>query len=166
MTALYEMPAKLREILSRADEDTGELPESACAELDALTLAIPAKIEHTGLFIRELLSEADGIAEEADRLAAMVRTRKNRAERLKAYLRDCMIAPGMPRVVEGKLCKVRVQKNNDSVYIEDPKAIPWTYLYPPAAPDINKAAILTVLKTGDKVPGARLADETFHVRIK
>jgi cell division protein ZapA (FtsZ GTPase activity inhibitor) len=163
MPALYQIADEVRRLMDGLDCETGELTEQDAAQLTAMEMAFEKKAEHVALYVREIESEADGIEEEAKRLAAMVRTRRNRSASLKGYLLSCMKALGQLKI-KGALCTVAVQNSPQCVNVTDAKIIPASY-WQPADPILNKSVLLADMKAGQVVPGAEIA-QGQHLRIR
>lgn len=163
MPKLYEIADSIRKLMDACDCETGELTEQDNAALTAIDMAFEKKAEQVALYVREIESEADGIDEEAKRLSAMVRTRRNRSASLKSYLKSCMEALSQLKI-KGALCTVAIQNNPPAVNVTDAKTIPAQY-WTPADPILNKSVLLADLKAGQAVPGAEISVGT-HLRIR
>lgn len=153
---LYELVEQIR-ILSEqewADPDTGEiLDEEIANALNALTLERDIKVENIGLWIKDLLAEAEAIKEEKRKLEIRQKQKERTAESLKRYL-DYVLAGqkfSSPRVA----ISFRNVANGKTV-IDDPTMIPMAFqkvVTEPIKSEISKA-----IKAGMNVPGAHLED--------
>lgn len=153
---LYELVEQIR-ILSEqewADPDTGEiLDEEIANALNALTLERDIKVENIGLWIKDLLAEAEAIKEEKRKLEIRQRQKERTAESLKRYL-DYVLAGqkfSSPRVA----ISFRNVAQGKTV-IDDPTLIPMAFqkvVTEPIKSEISKA-----IKAGLAVPGAHLED--------
>ena len=81
MATLYEIS---NEILNCVDMETGEVIDEG--KLSQLQMAFDDKVEGIALWIKDLLSDADAIKAEKDKLADRQRVCENKAKRLKDYL--------------------------------------------------------------------------------
>lgn len=153
---LYELVEQIR-ILSEqewADPDTGEiLDEEIANALNALTLERDIKVENIGLWIKDLLAEAEAIKEEKRKLEIRQRQKERTAESLKRYL-DFVLAGqkfSSPRVA----ISFRNVAQGKTV-IDDPTQIPIGYQKIMTEP--IKSLIAKAIKSGVAVPGAHLED--------
>lgn len=156
---LYEVD---NAILGCVDIETGEIINLDM--LNALEMERAAKIENIALWIKNLLSDAEQIKAEKDKLAEREKLAKNKAESLKKYLSDYMNG--------GKFSTPRVVisfKKSESVEVSDIEKIMklddadnyLKYLYPVP----NKAAIKQAIKGGVQIPGCSLVEKN-NIQIK
>lgn len=111
----------------------------------------------------ELLAEAAAIKTEVDRLQARLRARQNRAESLREYLYQNMVAAKLTAVSDARF-SLRIQPTNPSVDISDIDAVPDEFCRIERVAD--KEAILKLLKAGEKVNGAALVTGKSHLVIR
>lgn len=156
---LYEVD---NAILGCVDTETGEIINEEA--LNALKMQRDTKIENIALWIKNLLSDAEQIKAEKDKLAEREKLAKNKAESLKKYLSDYMDG--------GKFSTPRVVisfRKSESVEISDIEEIMkldnadnyLKYSYPMP----NKAAIKQAIKGGAKIPGCNLVEKN-NIQIK
>ena len=81
MATLYEIN---QEILNCVDMETGEIIDMD--KLGELQLAFDVKVENIALWIKNLLSDAEAIKAEKNRLAERQKSCENKAKSLKEYL--------------------------------------------------------------------------------
>ncbi len=94
---LYQLSA---EFAALADELTAdEVPAPIEDRIDALNLAIEAKVGGCVQVWRSMEAEAEAYRGEARRLAAMAQAREKAAERLKSYVSRSLDTAGIARVV-------------------------------------------------------------------
>lgn len=162
---LYEIAAGIRATLDRADLETGELSPDAFADLDVLALNLDAKIDGLCGLLRELQADADAARVESKRLAELARVRENHADRLKAYLLDCLRAAGLARH-ETPTFKIWQQANPPSYVcvVTDPRELPPELQRVTVAPDL--AAAREQHKTTGVVPTGFEVKSGSHLRIK
>lgn len=162
---LYELPAAIREIETRIIEAEGELTPEDEQALDALEGEFNHKAEWIALLAQEARAEAAGSEQQAKRLAARVRSAKNREGRLKSYLHDCMTARGVSKV-EGEQIKISVVKNSQPTitWTGDPESIPEGYKRVTIAPDLAHAR--EQMKAGEMLPDGFTVERGSHVRCR
>lgn len=153
-------------ILDCVDEETGEIITDFSA-VEALQMEREAKIENLVLYVKNLTTEAAGIREEEKALAERRKAKEAKAERLKNYLASVLDGAAF----ETSKCRCSFRKSQ-AVNITDNAALLW-YLqsmsldkcYKHKEPDIVKAELAKLLKTGAVVPGATL-EERNNMTIK
>ena len=146
---LYELTEKMRGFELNIDDETGEILNAD--ELDRLEMERNEKIENVCLYIKNLKSEADAIANEA----SVLRARKNRAERkiewLRGYVQDNLHGEkfSTPKV-DITYCKSQV------VVCDDPEKLDARFQR--VKIEADKSEIKKALKGGESVAGAHLED--------
>ena len=154
MATLYEIN---EEILSCVDMETGEIIDPD--KLTQLQMEFDDKVEGIALWIKNLLSDAEAIKNEKDKLAERQKVCENKAKSLKKYLSECLMGQKF------KTPKVSISfRKSDSVDVFDIGKIPKEYLKY-KDPDPDKTAIKTALKSGKDVPGAKIV-ENQNIQIK
>ena len=144
------------------DEETGEIlfdPDN----LDELEVERNAKLEAVALFVKSLEAEAAAMREEERKLAERRGRNERKAERLRRYLSDSMLALG-----DTKLETARVAlsfRKSESVVIEDQAALPVEFLKVKMTETPDKTAIKKAIKSGATVEGAALV-ENKNLQIK
>src|SRR5690349_13726450 len=94
---LYDLAAEFSALSDTLTAD--EVPPDVEAGIDALNLAIEAKVGGCVAVWQTLLAEAEAYRGESRRLAAMAQARERGAERLKAYVSRSLDLAGIARVV-------------------------------------------------------------------
>ncbi len=174
---LYEATDALdvvREWLYEHDDEIrameGALPDELAALLHEAEGDFKTKVERVGLFIRELIANANAVKAEEERLSLRRKHYEKSAEGLKGYLLMEMQRAEIPKV-EGKLVTVRVQKSPPSVQssltpdelrsIEDT----WVQIVPESR-RLNSAAVIAHWKATEESPidGVTVSQKA-HVRI-
>ena len=159
---IYDIDARIAEILSRTDPETGEIPEEAVAELETLAEDRDKKIENAACMVINLTAEAKAIREQEITLAQRRKSLENRAERIKGYVEYA--TGGEP--FSSSRVQVKFTKSQ-AVEIYDEKAV---FTFAPRSClrckyELDKAAIRAALKAGGEVPGAALV-EHLNLQIK
>ena len=147
---LYEIDAKIREILEKSiDEETGEILDMG-DELDALQMSREEKIENTALYIKHLEALAASIKAEEDALAARRKARENRAERLRDYL---LYALGGEK---WESAKVSISYRGSSAVVVNEEKLPEEYFKTTTKTETkpDKKLLKKALDAGETIPGA------------
>ena len=160
---IYEIDARIQEILMRTDEETGELPEDAVAELITLGETREMKVENAACLIVNLTAEAKAIREQEVTLAQRRHSLENRAERIKRYIEFATDGePFTSSRVTVKYTKSQAVEVTDKAAFfafADEKFIRRK------DPEANNDAIKKAIKAGEYVPGAELV-EHVNMQIK
>lgn len=159
---LYELVNAYEQIADVLIENGGELSPDLSAQLDAIEGAFEAKVERVALYVRNLLATASAADGEAERLAALARSRRRAAEGLKGYLMAQLDRVEKPKV-ETPLVVVRIQKNSrPSIQWPATDPIPETYQRVTVSLDGQKA--YTDWKAGT-LPEGFVVEQGRHLRI-
>lgn len=154
---LYELNHELLNFDLEIDEETGEILNAA--DLDKLEMERDTKIENIGLWIKNLLSDAEELKREKDNLAKREQQAKKKAERLKEYLADNLMGEKF------KTARLDISwRRSESVAVYDEPLIPDEYKIP-QDPKIDKAGIKKALKEGIKIDGVDLITKS-NIQIK
>lgn len=94
---LYDLSSSFAALADTMTSD--EVPPDVEAGIDALQLAVEAKVGGCVKVWQQLAAEEEAYRAESQRLAKMAAARKNAVERLKAYVSRSLDAAGIPRVV-------------------------------------------------------------------
>lgn len=154
---LYEINDSM---LALVNED-GEIEDFE--KFEQLQMEREAKIENTGLWIKNELAEADAIKNECDALMKRRNAALHRAERLKEHL---------ARAIEGEKYKsprLTISWRPSEAVEISPACVEWCMEHGEflreKPPEIDKAAIKNALKHGGAVPGASLVKRQ-NIQIK
>lgn len=147
--------AVLLDALEHETAETGELPQEFEVALAALEGAIDRKVEGCARVISALAAEATALHDEEERLAARGRTRMRAIERLRDYVRGCLVRAGIPRV-KTATHTVYTTRPKPRAEVLNPAELPREFVRVTVEP--NKRAILEALVEGLEVPGARLVE--------
>lgn len=151
---LYEIN---NSILECVDEETGEIIDME--RLEQLQLERDEKIESIGCWIKNLLSDAEQLKAEADKLTARKRVAENKANSLKIYLQEFLAGEKF------KSPKLAISyRKSESVDVPDWRGVPEDYLkYKDPEPD--KTLIKKALKDGQEIAGCALVEKQ-NMQIK
>lgn len=158
MSKLYE--------LATAYQDLSELdPDAFSIAIEAIEEQAEVKVETLIKVMRELEAEAKMFDDEAERLKTAGSVHKNKAERIKTYIKQVMEVMHKDKF-KGVLFTVSLHDSPPACAIEDKQLIPEEYLKTTLVIDIDKKGIIeNWKKTGAQVPGA-VVGQSKHIRIK
>ena len=174
MANLYDIHGGILEILENGfdmdcvDQETGEVDFSKAEEkLKALQMNETEKIENTGLFVKNLMSDIEAMKVEEKSLSARRKSKENKLQYVKEYLSDFLLATNKQKF-ETPRCALSFRKS-ESLEITDEEALKKyeginEYLKF-KEPEIDKAAIKKAFKGGSEIPGVRMA-ENLNLQIK
>ena len=162
--------ARMIEEIINSPDLTEEAKDAAIntelALLGTLGESLDAKMENGAKYIRSLEREQEIIKAEMTALAARAASRARAAQAFRGYMLMCLKTCSTGKV-KTPLVTAWIGKRA-KVVIEDPAALPqpedapqYWHIYPPPPPAPDLKVIGDVLKLGDKVPGAVLAETEF-----
>lgn len=151
---LFDAAQQVRDSLGKIDPDTGELVETYAESRDlfeqkAVACVAYAKDEAANIEAAEAMLK---------QMQAKVRTRKERLERFKVYMAECMKASGITEVKhETGLFSAKLYLDRDeSIVIEDGAVFPPELCTDPRPPEPSKTKIKAAIKAGEPVAGANI----------
>lgn len=148
MATLYEID---EEILNCVDMETGEIID--VERLGQLQLAHNDKVEGIALWIKNLLSDANAIKEEEDKLAQRRKVNENKAKNLKEYLSKFLNGQKF------KTPKVSISyRKSESVEVSDISKLDDDYLKF-AEPTVDKTKVKKALEAGVMLQGVELLEK-------
>ena len=160
---LYEIDKALLELMENGyneeciDAETGEFYEDKFNELMAKYEAErKVKLENIGLYVKDLLAEADALKAEEKKLAERRKARENKAENLKKYAMWSMINAG-DEVLDTTRVYMKVKPSSE--VIADVEKLPEEYIREKITREADKMAIKAAWKVGLTVEGAEKSDE-------
>ena len=141
MATLYEID---EEILNCVDQETGEIigPE----KLAQLQMDFDKKVEGIALWIKNLLSDAEAIKAEKNKLADRQRSCENKARNLKEYL-------------SGYLCGEKFKTPRVSISKLDEEYLKFV------DPEVDKTKVKKALKDGIELSGVVLVQNN-NIQIR
>ena len=147
MSALYEIQ---EDILSCIDLKTGEIID--VERLHGLQMERRQKIRNIACWIKNLLADARAYEEEEKTFASRKMAAKNKADRLKQYLSDCLHG----EKIQDKEFSIGWRKSQ-RIHIDEGAVIPAAYLIP--VPDkVDKQGLKDALRQGVLLPGITLIE--------
>ena len=150
------------------DHDQPEI-QDAHSRLEALLpywVGQPNTIDGLAYKLDRLKTEIEYCKDRIQELREAAATKEIAANTIKAFLDSYMETHNLD-ALQGRVSKIRRQPNPESVDIYDGDAVPPEYLVhpPPPPPRIDKAKLLHILKSGTEIPGAKIAEPSFHIRV-
>lgn len=151
---LYEIPTAMRLALEdlEVDDQTGEV--LGVDALEAVEAEATAKIEATGLFIRELEADAEAAKLEAERLARRAKSTAAKIDRLKSYMSPALHALG-GKVKTGRIT-ISFRKSEAVVVTCPVERLPDVYQVVKTTVAPDKKALKEALKAGEVLDGVVL----------
>ena len=116
---LYKLTQNYQNVLEIAEQLDAEALKDT---LDSIDEAINDKVENTAYVIKQLDANVAAIDTEIKRLQAMKSAQSNNAKNLKLYIQESMEKVGLDNV-KGKLIKVAIQNNPQSVRVDNEEAL-------------------------------------------
>ena len=156
LPALYEIASEYRETLAKLDDL--DLPAEVVADtLESISGDLTTKCQNVGFVIRNIESLAVQIKEAESAMAARRKALEARAEHVREYLLNNMLACEMTKI-ESPYFTLSVRTNPPKVVIDDPEAVPEAYWRqtPIPSPEIDKKAIAAEFKAGGSVEGSHI----------
>ena len=134
-----------------------------CRQLEELSGSFDEKAGKVAAYIKNLKSDCEQLKKEETALRNRRKVKESALENMTAYLLDAMSAAGEKKI-ETPQAVISIRNNPESVEIADEEAVvKWAqvtnrdYVLKYRQPDISKTELKTLLKSGEKVPGAALA---------
>lgn len=152
--SLFDAAQQVRDAISQIDADTGEVCETYSDSRELFQNKAVACVAYAKEEALNIEAAESAIKQMADK----VKSRKERLERFKRYMADCMKATGIHEVKhEFGLFGAKLQIDRDeSVELEADAAFPASLCNEPKPPTPNKAAIKAAIKAGEPVAGASI----------
>jgi hypothetical protein len=158
--ALYTIAAEHRamvEALINSQDDAQAIADT----IDAESYTLEVKAQQVAYAPRILEAEADAIEAAAKEMLARAKSKRNRADAIREYLKTCLEVAGVSKI-ECPHFAITIQKNPPSVDVFEPSLVPAEFMRQaaPPPPTIDKTAIKEAIKAGREVPGAMLQQAT------
>lgn len=157
---LFELTQSYQQVLEIAEQLDAETLKDT---LDSINDAVEQKVENTAFVVKQLEANISVIDDEIKRLQAMKGTQTNNIKSLKLYLQESMEKVGLDKV-QGKLIKIAIQNNPQSVEVLNENVIPKNY-FVEQKPKLDKKALLADLKGGVQVEGVEIK-QSRSLRIR
>jgi len=126
--SLFQICAELQAIKAKLETSEGELEDGDFEALQKWEAAIEVKAENVCFFLEKLKSSADYFDAIEKQAYARKKAMQNTFDRMKKYLKNCMIAAGVEKIKkEDGLFSARIQTGKTSVQIDDQNLLPFEY---------------------------------------
>lgn len=159
MATLYELRGDYARIQQMIEDGAEGLEDT----LESIDGALADKLESYAMLIRNIESDVEGLKAEEKRLADRRKTMENGIKRMKTAMQDAMLSTGQQKI-QGEKFTFTIQKNPPALKVVDESLIPKEF-FVPAAPTIDKKAIMEQLKNGTKIAGAEITQgESMRIR--
>lgn len=160
MSTLYEINKDLYQLLENdmvVDEETGEILFEE-SDIDNLLLSRDQKLENTGCYIKNLLSDIDQLKAEEKSLKERRQIKEKKVERLKSYLANSMLLFG-DKKFETPRVALSFRKSKQ-VEIEEGANIPQEYITIKVEENPNKTKLKdAILKQGIVIDGVQVVEK-------
>lgn len=160
MSALYEIDKNLYQLLENdmvVDEETGEILFEE-SDIDNLLLTRDEKLENTGCYIKNLLSDIEQLKTEEKNLKARRQTKEKKVERLKSYLSNSMLLFGDKKFESPRV--VLSFRKSKQVEIDIEAKIPQDYMTIKVEESPNKTKLKdAILKQGLSFDGVKVVEK-------
>ena len=113
---LYEITTEFQQLVQMLDAADGEVDDAFDARLRQLEGELSAKVEGCLTVARAFELEAEALDVEIERLEARRKVRTNKVERLREYVRTCLMSAGIPSV-STKHFTARIQAGQQKVVV-------------------------------------------------
>lgn len=151
---LYALSDSMIDLLDQVDPETGELPE----EFGSVRALVEDKAAAVAAYIANTDQHVAGMKAALKSAQARVGQAEKRADRLRAYLADCMARTGIKTIEAADgLLRVRLYPGRDeSVEVYDAALLPAELIRRKVSEEPDKTAIKKAIKEGRDVQGARI----------
>lgn len=151
---LFDAAQQVRDDISQIDPDTGELTDGYSDSRELFQTKAIACVA----YVKDETVTIEAAEAAIKQMADKVKARKERLERFKRYMADCMKATGIHEVKhELGLFGAKLQIDRDeSVELEADAVFPASLCNEPKPPTPNKTAIKAAIKAGEAVAGASI----------
>lgn len=164
---LHEVGSALHAIAEELLANGGEITPEIGAALESLEGTFTEKIERLLLCAQELRLSGNATQAEMERLAQLARPKHAAADRITGYVKSCMEAAGVTKVVTDRIV-AKVVKNSRP-------AIAWTKPTE-ELPELFRRVVTTVsmdgnkayeaLKSGESLPDGFVVEHATHLRVR
>lgn len=153
MASLYDIDKAIEEFFdSHIDPETGEI--YGYEELEELQMERKQKVEGIGLYLKNIIAEAEMVKREKDALAKRQKTLERKVDSLKSYLAYALGGEkfSTPRLVVS-------YRRSESVSIADEMKVPDEYCHFSVERKPDKAMLKDALKKGKEIEGVSIVEK-------
>lgn len=152
--SLFDAAQQVRDAISQIDAETGEMSDSYSDSRELFQTKAMACVAYA----KDEAATIDAAEGMIKQMADKVKARKERLERFKRYMADCMKATGIHEVKhEFGLFGAKLHIDRDeSVELDADAEFPESLCNEPKPPTPNKTAIKAAINAGEAVAGAHI----------
>lgn len=158
---LYEINAKIAQLLATVEAAGGELTNDMQMMLNDLEVAQSEKIASIVGIIKQEEERRAAIKREKERLSALDTHSEKKIDWLESYLTSCI---GAGNNYDGQTFKIGWRKSTETV-VDDEALLPKLYIKEVVTYKPDKELIKADLKNGATIEGARLLEKQ-NIQIK
>ena len=170
---LYELTAQMRQIEETLDNNGGEMTPELEELWNETGESLTRKVDNYNDLINHLDDYSDNLAREIKRLQTLKRTADNSSSRLKAHIKDIMIANGIGKL-EGDRCKMSLSQTTATEVDEEIVLQPYIsrldrLMLPPwisAELKVSKSILKDTYKDKDVTPAGVKFVKNAQLRIR
>ena len=159
MKPLYEISKEYLSLQQLDDSD-----EFVVDTLEALKGTLEVKATNVAKYIGNLYASATAIDNAMKQMTERKKALENKADRIKKYLHDNMVASGIHRI-EAPEFVIKIVNNPPKLITGDEDLIPAKFKKKVITTTIDKSAIKKILSSGKLVSGCKLEAST-RIEIK
>lgn len=172
---LYELTAQMRQIEDSLEETGGELSPELEELWNETGDSLVQKVDNYNALRLHFENYSENLANEIKRLQALKKTADNSLARLKAHIKDVMVANGFSKL-EGAYCKMSLSSSTSTVLDEELLLQPYygkiqhlkddLPAWLDIEPKISKSIIKDTYKDKDVTPAGVSFVKGVQLRIK
>lgn len=164
--SLIDISWNIQNILEGIIESGGEISDESFAELEAFRGKLETKAESIAYIINNVMDARINRLKELEKQASNKRkAEENAKKRLKAYLKQAMEATDT-QTIKCDLYTISLAKGKDSVEITNINEIPNEYINTTVEHKPDKKLLLSDLKDGKEIKGAKITTGETSLRIR
>jgi hypothetical protein len=162
---LYQLSEDFKQLMDVLSQEGGELTESYEYYLAQLEDAIRNKSDNCASYYQSQVDLMEVIKKRRDELDSAYKSIKNKIERFEQYLLECMCKMEVKELI-GETTHIKIRKPSKKVEITSLSSLPKEYVKQEVVFTPDKAKLLKVLKSGEKIDGAKIVDGKQGLSIK
>lgn len=154
---LYELTGLFKELYEVETGEDGISEETWLDTMQSMEMELNEKAENVAVVFKQFVSDAEAMKAEETHLHERRKVVENKADRLKGYLMNMLVAAGKDKI-EGAKAKISITKGRESIVILDTEKL-RTYPsvwkeYKYVEDNVNKTEIGLLLDAGIEIEGA------------
>ncbi len=162
--SLYGISEELRALDDLLDSTGGEINDEWESKQDQLVEMLTKKVDGCVGYIQKLEDLCTLARDQKDRLDSFIKSKQNRIENFKLYVKRCMVLTGRSEF-EGVLCKIDTISGRESMQIDDGAVdgLPIEFIETKVVP--KKDELKRALKAGQSFEGVRIVRSEPSIRF-